>query len=137
VYGCDVCQEVCPWNVSFATTLSEPAFRPREMFLDAGSRDGTRALAREILMMDSADYAAAFKGSAIKRAKLWMLKRNACVVLGNIGTIEDLTVLEEMLLHEREVVREQAAWATSQLQTSRASEAARLGLLATKSTARR
>lgn len=41
----------------------------REMFLDAGSREGTRAVAREILMMDAADYAAAFKGSAIKRAK--------------------------------------------------------------------
>jgi epoxyqueuosine reductase len=79
-------QGVCPWNVSFTTELREPAFASREKFLDAGSDDGTPALAREILMMDAADYAAAFKGSAMKRAKLWMLKRNACVVLGNIGT---------------------------------------------------
>ena len=42
------------------------------MFLDAGSREGTRAVAREILMMDAADDAAAFKVSAIKRAKWWM-----------------------------------------------------------------
>lgn len=115
VYGCDVCQEVCPWNVSFTTALREPAFAPREMFLDAGSREGTRALAREILMMDAADYAAAFKGSATKRAKLWMLKRNACVVLGNIGTNDDLAVLEAMELHENEIVREHAAWAISAL----------------------
>ena len=119
LYGCDVCQEVCPWNVSFTTALREATFRPREMFLDAGSREGTRALAREILMMDAADYAAAFKGSAIKRAKLWMLKRNACVVLGNVGTAEDLAVLEAMLTHQHEVVREHAAWATAQLQPNR------------------
>ena len=106
---------MCPWNVSFTTTFREAAYPPREMFLDAGSRKGTRALAREILMMDAADYAAAFKGSAIKRAKLWMLKRNACVVLGNVGTGEDSPVLEAMLVHEHEVVREHAAWAVARI----------------------
>ena len=114
-------QEVCPWNVSFTTALREEAFRPRALFRNADSRDGTRALAREILMMDAADYAAAFKDSAIKRAKLWMLKRNACVVLGNVGTDEDLAVLEAMLVHEHEVVREHAAWATARLDTDRSS----------------
>ena len=105
--------------MTFTTALREEAFRPREMFLDAGSREGTRSLAREILMMEAADYAAAFKGSAIKRAKLWMLQRNACVVLGNVGTAEDLAVLEAMLAHEHEVVREHAAWAAAQLQPNR------------------
>ena len=121
LYGCDVCQEVCPWNVSFTTALREAAFAPRTMFLNAGSHDGTRALAREILMMDAAAYAAAFKDSAIKRAKLWMLQRNACVVLGNIGTHDDLAVLEAMRTHEHEVVREHATWATSRLRRSEAS----------------
>jgi epoxyqueuosine reductase len=65
--------------------------------------------------MSPADYAAAFKGSAIKRAKLWMLQRNACVVLGNVGTDEDLAVLEAMREHEHEVVREQAAWAIARM----------------------
>ena len=115
LYGCDICQEVCPWNVSFTTVLREPAFAPRAMFLGAGSLDGTRALAREILMMEPADYAAAFKGSAIKRAKLWMLKRNACVVLGNVGIAEDRALLNTMLSHEHEVVREHAAWALRRL----------------------
>ena len=108
-------QQVCPWNISFSTALREPTFASREMFLDAGSREGTRALAREILMMDAADYAAAFRGSAIKRAKLWMLKRNACVVLGNVGTAENLAVLEVMLADENVIVREHAAWALGRL----------------------
>ncbi len=115
VYGCDVCQEVCPWNISFAQELRADEFRARVLLRDAGSRDGTRALARELLMMDAADYAAAFKGSAIKRAKLWMLQRNACVVLGNVGTHEDLGALEAMLLHDHEIVREQAAWAMARI----------------------
>jgi len=118
VYGCDVCQEVCPWNVSFATELHEEAFRPREMFLDAGSHEGTRALAREILMMTPAEYAAEFKGSAIKRAKLWMLQRNACVVLGNVGTADDLAVLKAMTSHERALVRVHAAWAIDAIRSS-------------------
>ena len=104
----------------FTTALRETAFASREIFLDAGSREGTRAVARELLTMDAADYAAAFKGSAIKRAKLWMLKRNACVVLGNVGTHEDRAVLEAMLAHKHEVVREHAAWAMAQLKTDRA-----------------
>ncbi len=96
LYGCDVCQEVCPWNVSFATALREPAFTAREMFRESRDVEGTRALAREILMMAPADYAAAFKGSAIKRAKLPMLKRNACVVLGNVGTTNDVALIERV-----------------------------------------
>ena len=115
LYGCDICQEVCPWNVSFTTELREGAFASREELLDAGSGDGTRTLAREILMMDAADYAAAFKGSAMKRAKLWMLKRNACVVLGNVGTHEDLAVVQATLAHEHDVVREHAAWAVARI----------------------
>ena len=109
VYGCDVCQEVCPWNVKFATELRESAFAPRDIFAERASRDGTRALAREIVMMDPEEYAAAFNGSAIKRAKLWMLKRNAAVVLGNIGTREDVPLLEAALYHDEPLVREHAA----------------------------
>ena len=85
------------------------------MFLGACSRDGTRALAREILMLEPADYAAAFKGSAIKRAKLWMLQRNACVVLGNIGTEDDVPALIAALRDEASLVRGHAAWALGRL----------------------
>lgn len=115
LYGCDICNDVCPWNRKFAREAMLPAFAPRAMFADSHDREGTRALAREMLMMGPTEYAAAFKGSAMKRAKLWMLQRNACVVLGNIGTEEDLAVLEAMLEHEHEIMREHAAWAVDRL----------------------
>ncbi len=100
--------------MKFTTELREPAFAPRDLFAERASRDDTRALAREILMMEPVDDANAFKGSAIKRAKLWMLTRNACVVLGNVGTDDDRPVLEAMCSHEHQIVREHAAWAPAQ-----------------------
>jgi epoxyqueuosine reductase len=82
LYGCDVCQEVCPWNVSFAREVREAAFAPRAVI---GDKDA-RTLANEILEMDDAAYRLAFKGSAIKRAKRSGLQRNARVVLDNLPT---------------------------------------------------
>ncbi len=76
VYGCDVCQEVCPWNVKFAREVKEPSFQPRAAI--AGK--DARTLAREILAMSEDEFRAAFKGSAMKRAKAAGLKRNATVV---------------------------------------------------------
>lgn len=109
---------MCPWNQRFSRTPSFDEFAPRELFAEATDRDGVRALARELCMMGPAEYATAFRGSAVKRAKLWMLQRNACVVLGNVGTEEDLAVLEAMTAHEHEVVREHAVWAATRLRTT-------------------
>ncbi len=107
-----ISQDVCPWNVKFAQELPEgSALAARAMFVEKDAR----TLAREILAMDQAEYAAAFKGSAMKRAKLWMLKRNAAVVLGNVGTHEDGPVLEAALVHDEPFVRELAAWALKQI----------------------
>ncbi len=81
LYGCDICQEVCPWNISFAREVREPAFAPREVIADKD----LRSLAHDILAMDDDAFRAAFKGSAMKRAKLAGLQRNARVVLENSG----------------------------------------------------
>jgi len=98
--------------VKLAQELPEgSAFAAREFI--AGN--DARTVAREILAMDQAEYAAAFKGSAMKRAKRWMLQRNAAVVLGNVGTADDLAVLEAVHSHEHEVVREHAAYALDAL----------------------
>jgi epoxyqueuosine reductase len=78
LYGCDVCQEVCPWNVKFAREVDEPAFEPRPVV----AKKNASTLARELLEMSDEEFRVAFKGSPMKRAKLRGLKRNASVVLG-------------------------------------------------------
>ncbi|HET9426400.1 MAG TPA: tRNA epoxyqueuosine(34) reductase QueG [Gemmatimonadaceae bacterium] len=111
LYGCDICQDVCPWNVRFASAVSEPAFAPREVI---GAKD-SRTLARELLEMDEDSYRRSFKGSAMKRAKLRGLKRNAAVVLGNVGSLQDADVLTHALDDPDPLVREHAAWALDRL----------------------
>lgn len=78
------------------------------------SGKNARTLARDILQMTQAEFSAAFKGSPMKRAKLRGLKRNAAVVLGNIGTSDDVDVLIRAL-DDEPVVREHAAWAIARL----------------------
>ena len=108
-------EEVCPWNVSFAQERRLDEIRARGLFVDRDSREETCALERAVLMMEPADCAAAFKGSAIKRAKWWTRKRNACVVRGHVGTPADVPVLEAMMSHDEALVREHAAWALRRL----------------------
>ena len=90
VYGCDICQEVCPWNVRFARENRVAEFAPRDFI---AGKDAP-ALARDLLVMTQEEFSAAFKGSPMKRAKLRGLKRNAAVVLGNIGDPSDAPALD-------------------------------------------
>ena len=77
-------------------------------------------LAREFLSMSQAEFSARFKGSAIKRAKRRGLARNAAVVLGNVGTRDDVPLLEAALAHDEPPVREHAAWALRIIRTTAA-----------------
>lgn len=79
LYGCDVCQEVCPWNQRFARSVREEKFRARP----AVAGKDARSLAREMLSMSDDDFTVAFKKSPMKRAKLRGLKRNAAAVLSS------------------------------------------------------
>lgn len=79
LYGCDICQAVCPWNVRFSKTLPDDSpFAPRDAIADRDAKH----IAREILDMSQEDFTRAFRHSPMKRAKLSGLKRNAAVVLG-------------------------------------------------------
>ena len=105
LYGCDVCQDVCPWNQKFAMPLREEAFKTRPAI---AGRDA-RTLARELLSMSDEEFRVAFKGSPMKRAKLRGLKRNASVVLGNLESAEDVDDLTRALEEPAPLVHEHAA----------------------------
>lgn len=111
VYGCDICQDVCPWNVRFARELREPAFRAREVI----TAFDARALARDLLALDDETFRATFRGSPMKRAKRVGLARNAAVVLGNIGEAEDVPSLTRAMSDGDPLVREHAAWGLQQI----------------------
>jgi len=68
-------------------------------------------LSRELLAMSQAEFSAAFKGSPMKRAKQRGLQRNASVVLGNVGTTDDIPRLDAAVDHDDLLVREHNAWA--------------------------
>jgi epoxyqueuosine reductase len=104
---------VCPWNIKFAKLRpDESPFAPREAL---GGKDA-RSLARDVLGMTQEEFSRAFKGSPMKRAKLRGLKRNAAVVLGNVGTSDDTDVLTRALRDEEPLVREAAAWALARVE---------------------
>jgi epoxyqueuosine reductase len=127
VYGCDICQDVCPWNEKFATALPEGSpFAPRPAL---GGKDA-RTLARELLAMTQEEFSAAFSGSPMKRAKLRGLKRNAAVVLGNSGDVDHVAVLQHALEDREPLVREHAAWALGRLGAASAADVLRSRLMA-------
>ena len=116
IYGCDICQEVCPWN-SFATPSSEEAFLARE------GLDGPSLI--EWMTMTQEEFSARFKGSPIKRAKRRGLLRNVAVALGNWGSPEAVPALAVALNDEEPLVRGHAAWALGRIGTAAARQALR------------
>ena len=68
IYGCDICQEVCPWNEKFSKISPEKSFFPKTEILDWSEK--------KWMDLDDATYKKLFKGSAVKRAKFSGLQRN-------------------------------------------------------------
>ncbi len=104
LFGCDVCQEVCPWNRK-APSASDPSLTPDEP-----------PPAPALLRLDEEEFRARFRGSALSRAKRSGLRRNAAIVLGNSG---DRSARRDLLRAADDTdpaVAEAAAWALEKLQ---------------------
>jgi epoxyqueuosine reductase len=103
LYGCDDCLDVCPWN-KWARQTGEAAFSLRP-YPDL----------RDMLKMDDEAFHQCFAGSPIRRLKRARFLRNVCVVLGNIGSADDVPALREAAGDEDPLIREHAEWALEQL----------------------
>jgi epoxyqueuosine reductase len=115
VYGCDVCQVVCPFN-RFAPESREPAFRP-------ANYDVAAPPLLHLLALDDDAFARRFAGSPVKRIKRPRLVRNACVAAGNWGSPAAVPALTRLLSDPELLVRGHAAWALEQIRTKAAQAA--------------
>ncbi len=106
VFGCDVCQEVCPWNRK-APPGSEPAFQPRP---ELEAIDLV-----ELLGLSEEEFRRRFRGTALTRPKRRGLLRNAAIVLGNRGDPAALPALRQALADPEPLVREAAQWAMERI----------------------
>jgi epoxyqueuosine reductase len=111
VFGCDICQEVCPWNIQFSRPASEPAYGAR----DLGNGTPLLELAERLVQADEAGFRRLFAGSAIRRAGRAGLLRNVCVALGNWAAPEAVPVLSLALRDVSPLVRGHAAWALGRI----------------------
>jgi epoxyqueuosine reductase len=108
VFGCDICQEVCPWNQRFSFTGVETPLAARQEI--------PRPNLSEELSLTPEAFNIKFKGSPIKRAKRRGYLRNVAVALGNHGGLQDIPALKKTLMDEAEpLVRRHAAWALGQI----------------------
>ncbi len=106
VFGCDICQDVCPVNRAAPETV-EPAFRQRHDFAAPDLLP--------LLELDDTAFSERFRKSPVKRAKRVGLQRNVCVALGNIGDPAAVPALASALAERPPLVRMHAAWALGRI----------------------
>ena len=111
VFGCDICQDVCPVN-----RKAQPARQPIPPPAGSGRADGMAALDLvELLDMSEEDFRARFAGTPVMRAKRVGMQRNACVALGNSGDAKAVAALGRVLRRGEPLVRSHAAWALGRI----------------------
>lgn len=110
IFGCDICQDVCPWNAKalrIAAPVEDPELAAREALVNP-ALDWLASLSRE-------EFGQWFFGSPIKRAKYEGLRRNVAIAMGNSGRRESLPRLEEWAADEDPGLRDAALWAIERL----------------------
>ena len=102
IFGCDICQEVCPWN-SKAVPTDEPVFQPRA--------ENFAPKLLSLMGMTQQEFSRRFKRSPIKRTKRRGFLRNVLVAIGNWGDRRAVPALKDALTDDEPLVRSHAAWA--------------------------
>ncbi|HYL83535.1 MAG TPA: tRNA epoxyqueuosine(34) reductase QueG [Candidatus Angelobacter sp.] len=132
VFGCDICQDVCPWNRR-APISSAPQFQPRVLPAAEGQLPESRPTAQEdslllprlerLLELSEEDFRKLFRDSPVKRAKWRGLVRNACVAAGNAGIRPGQSAqariyssLQRLATSSEPTIAESAQWALSRIQ---------------------
>ncbi|HXW90850.1 MAG TPA: tRNA epoxyqueuosine(34) reductase QueG [Terriglobales bacterium] len=106
VFGCDICQDVCPWNRR-APVSSAPEFQPREGLVNPALE--------WLAEMTEEGFRRQFRGSPVRRTKRSGMRRNAVVAMGNSGDPRFLSLLERLAADADAVLAEHARWARKKL----------------------
>jgi epoxyqueuosine reductase len=106
IFGCDICQDVCPWNRK-APATNAVEFQPRAELVNP-ALDWLAGMSAE-------EFRGAFRTSPVRRAKRAGLRRNAIIAMGNSGEKKFLPQLEQLATDEDEVLAESAVWAIQKL----------------------
>jgi epoxyqueuosine reductase len=122
IFGCDICQEVCPWNRRFARPTTEPAFQP--------GPDSVAPRLLDLIALDEDGFQQRFRGSPLQRAKRRGLLRNVAVALGNWANPTAVPALAHALDDPEPLVRGHAAWALGRIATGEAHLVLQQALLA-------
>ena len=106
VFGCDICQDVCPWNRK-APASNAPEFQPRAELVNP-ALDWLATITEE-------NFRKTFRGSPVKRTKRQGLRRNAVLAMASSGDQRFIPELERLTNDEDPVVAEHARWALEQM----------------------
>ncbi len=109
VFGCDICQDVCPWNnrAGRLHIAADPQLSPRPELINP-ALDWLAA-------MDEDDYGRWFNGSPVRRAKFSGFRRNLAIAMGNSGQQRFLPILERWSAHTDPALASAARWAVEHL----------------------
>ena len=106
IFGCDICQDVCPWNRK-APATNAPEFQARAELVNPALE--------WLAEMQTEEFRKVFRGSPVRRTKLSGLRRNAVIAMGNSGNRKFVPLLRRLVADEDALVADAAKWALARL----------------------